>query len=115
MDFVVLEMKEYCFTPILLGRPLLATTREMIDVDKTKIAIRSGREYEIFRFPSMSPGKMKCKGKNSRTKEKASLHAKDRRKKRSLNDRGSRALVRHIGQAQDVKHALNRRQPISSS
>jgi hypothetical protein len=42
---------------------------------------------------------------------------KRRKKSRSLKDRGSQTQVRlrHIHQARDVKHALNRRQPISSS
>jgi len=65
-DFVILEMEYYCFTPILLGRPFLATTRAIIDVDKQEIVIRSAREFEIFRFPSMSSGKMKLRGDGRR-------------------------------------------------
>jgi len=59
MDFFILEMKEYWFTPILLGRPFLATAKVIVDVNKKELAIRSGKEYENLRFPSMSRGKMK--------------------------------------------------------
>ena len=39
----------------------MATTRAIIDVDKKELAIRSGKEYEILKFPSMRRGKMKQK------------------------------------------------------
>jgi len=50
MDLGILEMKEYCFTPILLGRPFLATARAIIDVDKKELAIRSGKETRFLNF-----------------------------------------------------------------
>jgi len=38
MVFFILEMKEYYFTPILLGRPFLVTARAIIDIDKKELA-----------------------------------------------------------------------------
>ncbi|KEH37930.1 hypothetical protein MTR_2g050100 [Medicago truncatula] len=49
----------YSYTP---GRPFIATARAIIDMDKQEIAICSGREFEIFRFPSMRRGKMILRG-----------------------------------------------------
>ncbi|XP_061372625.1 uncharacterized protein LOC133315085 [Gastrolobium bilobum] len=43
-DFVVLELEEEGDMPLLLGRPFLATTRAMIDVEKGKLELRMDDE-----------------------------------------------------------------------
>nr|GEV47969.1 DNA-directed DNA polymerase [Tanacetum cinerariifolium] len=46
-DFVILDMPEDSRVPIILGRPFLATAREMIDVFNKKITLKSDLEgYE---------------------------------------------------------------------
>lgn len=50
MDFFILEMKEYCFTPILLGRMFLAATRANIDVDKKELAKEVGKNTRFLNF-----------------------------------------------------------------
>jgi len=39
--FFILDMKEYCFTPILLGRPFVGIVRAIIDVNKKETVIHS--------------------------------------------------------------------------
>ncbi|XP_016168639.2 uncharacterized protein LOC107611199 [Arachis ipaensis] len=39
-DFVVLEMEESYLHPIILGRPFLATTKALIDVEKGELILR---------------------------------------------------------------------------
>jgi len=77
MDFAIFEMKEYCFTPILIGRPFLAMIIAIINVNKKELSIRSGKEYEVFKFPSMSRGKMKRKGNYTSTKKRINLNVKN--------------------------------------
>ncbi|GJX83784.1 DNA-directed DNA polymerase, partial [Tanacetum coccineum] len=48
IDFVILDMREDCRIPIILGRPFLATARAMIDVFNKKITLRVGSEEVIF-------------------------------------------------------------------
>ncbi|GJS80561.1 DNA-directed DNA polymerase [Tanacetum coccineum] len=48
IDFVILDMREDSKIPIILGRPFLATAREMIDVFNKKITLRVGNEKVIF-------------------------------------------------------------------
>ncbi|GJV78657.1 reverse transcriptase domain-containing protein [Tanacetum coccineum] len=48
VDFVVLEMDEDELVPIILGRPLLATTRAVIDVYEGKLSLTVGSETITF-------------------------------------------------------------------
>ncbi|XP_019248644.1 PREDICTED: uncharacterized protein LOC109227906 [Nicotiana attenuata] len=48
LDFVVLEMKECPDEPIILGRPFLATGREIIDVHQGQLILRVDEERVIF-------------------------------------------------------------------
>ncbi|GKD27152.1 reverse transcriptase domain-containing protein [Tanacetum coccineum] len=48
LDFVILDMPEDSRVPIILGRPLLATARTMIDVFNKKITLRVGDAEVIF-------------------------------------------------------------------
>ncbi|GKB88802.1 hypothetical protein Tco_0961074 [Tanacetum coccineum] len=58
VDFVILDMEEDHRIPIILGRPILATTHVMIDVFNKKISFEVGDEIITFdleksmRFPS---------------------------------------------------------------
>ncbi|XP_061346657.1 uncharacterized protein LOC133292272 [Gastrolobium bilobum] len=53
-DFVVLDMEEGIEMPLLLGRPFLATTRAMIDVENGKLELRMNDEtITINAFDSM--------------------------------------------------------------
>ncbi|GJU10529.1 DNA-directed DNA polymerase [Tanacetum coccineum] len=48
IDFVILDMREDTRNLIILGRPFLATTRDMIDVFNKRITLRVGDEEVIF-------------------------------------------------------------------
>ncbi|GJZ78831.1 reverse transcriptase domain-containing protein [Tanacetum coccineum] len=48
IDFVILDMPEDSRFPIILGRPLLATARAMIDVFNKKITLRVGDDEVVF-------------------------------------------------------------------
>ncbi|XP_021770278.1 uncharacterized protein LOC110734429 [Chenopodium quinoa] len=60
MDFVVLEMDEDASIPIILGRPFLATSGAIIDVNSDKISLKVGDEVIEFdlndsmKYPSSS-------------------------------------------------------------
>ena len=55
IDFVILDMPENSRTPIILGRPFLATARAMIDVFNKKITLTIGKdEVEFNMEQSMS-------------------------------------------------------------
>ncbi|XP_075479291.1 uncharacterized protein LOC142520176 [Primulina tabacum] len=46
-DFVILDMEDHD-TPLIFGRPFLATGRALIDVHKGELTLRVGREAVIF-------------------------------------------------------------------
>ncbi|XP_073153886.1 uncharacterized protein [Henckelia pumila] len=48
MDFVVLDMDDDCKTPLILGRPFLATSRALIEVQKGKLALRLNEKKVVF-------------------------------------------------------------------
>ncbi|KAL7600940.1 hypothetical protein Lser_V15G25757 [Lactuca serriola] len=48
VDFVVMDMKEDVNVPIILGRPLLNTTRALVDVRESELTLRVGDEEETF-------------------------------------------------------------------
>ncbi|XP_075475622.1 uncharacterized protein LOC142507641 [Primulina tabacum] len=47
-DFVILDMKEDKETPLIFGRPFLATGKALIDVHKGKLILRVGGEEVVF-------------------------------------------------------------------
>ncbi|CAN6583131.1 unnamed protein product [Malus baccata var. baccata] len=47
-DFVVLDMDEDLQTPIILGRPFLATARTLIDVEAGTLTLRVQDQYVVF-------------------------------------------------------------------
>jgi len=100
-----MEMKGLNRAQMILGRPFLATARDIINVDQGKIIIRSGEDYIGYKF-SGPYHFLKQDGV-----PKIELHLNEEEEE-SLKDRGSQAQARHIRQAQDTKHVLNRRQPI---
>ncbi|XP_061352335.1 uncharacterized protein LOC133297240 [Gastrolobium bilobum] len=57
-DFIILNMEEDAEIPLLLGRPFLATTRAMIDVEQGKLMLRMNEEtvtidvFESMKHPS---------------------------------------------------------------
>lgn len=50
IDFVILDMPEDTETPLLLGRPFLATSRELIDVQRGELVLRFNKEQVMFNF-----------------------------------------------------------------
>ena len=48
VDFIILDMQEDKEVPIILGRPLLATGRAMIDVQKGELRLRVQEEEVTF-------------------------------------------------------------------
>nr|XP_025678906.1 uncharacterized protein LOC112778841 [Arachis hypogaea] len=47
-DFVILDIEEDENTPIILGRPFLATARALIDVEKGELMLRVHEEHIVF-------------------------------------------------------------------
>ncbi|XP_022847521.1 uncharacterized protein LOC111370040 [Olea europaea var. sylvestris] len=47
-DFLILDMEEDKDVPIILGRPFLATTRALIDVQQGQLTLRLGEEQATF-------------------------------------------------------------------
>ncbi|RYR38899.1 hypothetical protein Ahy_A09g044201 isoform B [Arachis hypogaea] len=48
VDFVILDIEEDDNTPIILGRPFLATARALIDVEKGELMLRVHDEHIVF-------------------------------------------------------------------
>ena len=48
-DFIILDMEEDEWIPIILGRPFLATGRALIDVQKGQLKLRVDKEEAIFK------------------------------------------------------------------
>ncbi|XP_073149333.1 uncharacterized protein [Henckelia pumila] len=48
VDFVVLDMDEDYEVPMILGRPFLATSRALIDVEKGELVLRMNDEQVVF-------------------------------------------------------------------
>ncbi|XP_061341668.1 uncharacterized protein LOC133287988 [Gastrolobium bilobum] len=60
VDFVVLDMKEDSKVPLILGRPFLATTRVLIDVEQGKLVFRvNGEQFTVNMFEAMKYPKEK--------------------------------------------------------
>ncbi|XP_015940377.1 uncharacterized protein LOC107465905 [Arachis duranensis] len=74
-DFVILDMEEDPNTPIILGRPLLATGRALIDVEKGELLLRVHDEHLAFHVfktlhePTQEKECIKDKAKDNRLKE----------------------------------------------
>ncbi|XP_016192418.1 uncharacterized protein LOC107633290 [Arachis ipaensis] len=47
-DFIVMDMEESYLHPIILGRPFLATTRALIDVEQGELILRIYDEHFTF-------------------------------------------------------------------
>ncbi|GJU05082.1 zinc knuckle CX2CX4HX4C containing protein [Tanacetum coccineum] len=52
VDFVILDMVEDIRMPIILGRPLLATTNAQVDIFRKTISLEVGSEKVIFKIRS---------------------------------------------------------------
>ncbi|KAK2421335.1 hypothetical protein QL285_031976 [Trifolium repens] len=48
-DFMILDIQEYEEHPIILGRPFLATSRALIDVELAELTLRSGEEKKTIK------------------------------------------------------------------
>ncbi|XP_058733046.1 uncharacterized protein LOC131604632 [Vicia villosa] len=48
MDFIIMDIKEDVNTPIILGRPFLATAGAIIDIKKGKLTFKVGEEKVEF-------------------------------------------------------------------
>ena len=93
VDFVVLEMEEDMRTPIILGRPFVATTGCHIDVKNSKLSFDVGDNQMEFnlckasKFHSISDGCNMIDVVDSLTQETLSnLDSNDPRKHFMLND-----------------------------
>jgi len=83
VDFIVVNMEENKVIPLILGRPLLVTSREVLDIYEKKLMLRVGVETITFKMylekgvkkdkPAASV-EWKVKG----VKEKATLSEKDK-------------------------------------
>jgi hypothetical protein len=49
-DFMILDIEKDTVHPIILGRPFLATSRAMIDMDLTKLTLRREEEELIIKI-----------------------------------------------------------------
>ncbi|XP_057740040.1 uncharacterized protein LOC130957190 [Arachis stenosperma] len=62
-DFVILDMEEDPNTPIILGRPFLATGRALIDVEKGELLLRVHDEhlaFHVFKTPHEPTQEEEC-------------------------------------------------------
>src|SRR5262249_33264936 len=50
VDFVVLDMDESFMTPLILGRPFLATARALIDVEQRELILRVREERVVLKM-----------------------------------------------------------------
>ncbi|XP_073137709.1 uncharacterized protein [Henckelia pumila] len=50
LDFVILDMDEDCEVPMILGRPFLAASRALIDVERGELVLRLKDEQVIFKM-----------------------------------------------------------------
>jgi len=50
-DFVILDVDEDTDVPIILGRPFLATSRALLDIQDGKMTLRAGSEEATFKIP----------------------------------------------------------------
>src|SRR5262249_8944737 len=50
VDFVILDMDESFTTPLILGRPLLATARTLIDVEQRELILRVREERIVLKM-----------------------------------------------------------------
>ncbi|KAL0416474.1 UNVERIFIED_CONTAM: hypothetical protein Slati_3479300 [Sesamum latifolium] len=48
IDFIMLDMEEDKYIPLILGRPFLATSRALIDVQKGQLTLRVNEEHVVF-------------------------------------------------------------------
>ncbi|XP_070056664.1 uncharacterized protein [Nicotiana tomentosiformis] len=48
VDFILVKMEENKKVPLILGRPFLATDREILDIHKRKLMLRMGEETVTF-------------------------------------------------------------------
>ncbi|KAL0367422.1 UNVERIFIED_CONTAM: hypothetical protein Sradi_3632300 [Sesamum radiatum] len=48
VDFIVLDMEEDKNMPLILGRPFLATSRALVDVQKGQLTLRVNDEHVVF-------------------------------------------------------------------
>ncbi|KAL2491815.1 Uncharacterized protein Adt_27443 [Abeliophyllum distichum] len=48
VDFIVLDIEDYQNMPVILGRPFLATSRALIDVEKGELILRVQDERAVF-------------------------------------------------------------------
>ena len=108
---VVMEMKGLYRSQMILGRPFLATTRAIINVDQGEIIIRNGKDY----INNKVSWKYRYLKQNSVSKEESNLKVENQEKIKEPEGQGSQEQVRNIHQAWDVKKAPNRSQTISSS
>ncbi|XP_073139087.1 uncharacterized protein [Henckelia pumila] len=63
MDFVVLDMEEDLDMPLIMGRPFLATRKELIDVQKGELHLRVGEEkisFDVFNALKFSQNNEEC-------------------------------------------------------
>ncbi|XP_028767666.1 uncharacterized protein LOC114725331 [Neltuma alba] len=61
VDFIILDMEEDKEIPLIFGRPFMATSRALVDVEKSTIALRLGDEQITF---SMDKATKYSNGKN---------------------------------------------------
>ncbi|KAL4301839.1 hypothetical protein GQ457_10G008710 [Hibiscus cannabinus] len=62
-DFLILDCKADENTPIILGRPFLATSRAVIDFDKDEIAFEVDNDQVKMKVFT-TPGQLECRGRN---------------------------------------------------
>ncbi|MCI22032.1 hypothetical protein A2U01_0043206, partial [Trifolium medium] len=50
VDFVIIDIEEDVDVPIILGRPFLATSRAVIDMEKEELTLRMGDKEQLIRI-----------------------------------------------------------------
>lgn len=50
MEFAIIDVDDKVKLPVILGRPILATSKALIDVRNGRMALRVGKEEIIFKL-----------------------------------------------------------------
>ncbi|MCI44603.1 hypothetical protein A2U01_0065842, partial [Trifolium medium] len=50
VDFVIMDIEEDADIPIILGRPFLATSRAVIDMEKEELKLRMGNKEKLIQI-----------------------------------------------------------------
>ncbi|KAI5652357.1 hypothetical protein M9H77_29544 [Catharanthus roseus] len=90
---LILDLDEDVEFPILLGRPFLRTSRELIDMEKGNLVLRVGENKIVFKF-SLLPSTSSKVRDTENIPRKCKERLKDDKKQRQLSSKVKERLIR---------------------